>query len=117
MLATSPAVFETDRFLGYGTPREGRVTPGDHLQTAYALWLPGHQLARGEEPWLDPYSFQPVVEPRMNFAAWPFAIVFGPLEALLGTVAGWNLFILLTYLGAGGFAALWLRALGLPLGA
>ena len=32
------------------------MTPGDHLQTAYALWLPGHQLARGAEPWLDPYS-------------------------------------------------------------
>ena len=39
--------FETDRFLGYGEPREGRVTPGDHLQTAYALWLPGHQFGSG----------------------------------------------------------------------
>ena len=117
MLATAPAVFETDRFLGYGVAREGRVTPGDHLQTAYALWLPGHQVARGEAPWLDPYSFQPVVEPRVNFAGWPFALVFAPLEAALGTVAGWNVFLLLTYFGAGGFAALWLRALGLPLGA
>ncbi|MGH3071891.1 MAG: hypothetical protein ACRDNB_06430 [Gaiellaceae bacterium] len=116
MLATSPAVFETDHFLGYGVPREGRVTPGDHLQTAYGLWLPGHQLARGEPPWLDPYSFQPEVERRVNFAAWPFAVVFGPLQALLGTVAGWNVFVLLTYVGAGGFAALWLRALGLGLG-
>ena len=113
MLATSPALFETDRFLGYGTPREGRVTPGDHLQTVYALWLPGHQLGRGETPWLDPYSFQPELEPRVNFAGWPFAPVYGPLRALLGTVAGWNAFLLLTYVGAGGFAALWLRALGL----
>jgi len=117
VLATSPAVFETDRFLGYGVPREGRVTPGDHLQTAYNLWLPGHQLARGAAPWLDPYSFQPEVEPRVNFAGWPFAAVYGPLQAVLGTVAGWNLFLLLTYLGAGGFAALWLRELGLPLAA
>lgn len=93
------------------------MTPGDHLQTTYNLWLPGHQLARGEPPWLDPYSFQPEVEPRVNFAGWPFAVVFGPLEALLGGVAGWNLFVLLTFVGAGGFAALWLRALGLPLGA
>lgn len=110
-------MLETDRFLGYGAPREGRVTPGDHLQTAYNLWLPGHQLARGEAPWLDPYSFRPVVEPRVNFAGWPFAAVYGPLQAALGTVAGWNLFVLLSYVGAGGFAALWLRALGLPLGA
>ncbi|HUQ22929.1 MAG TPA: hypothetical protein VM049_07920 [Gaiellaceae bacterium] len=117
MLATSPAVFETDHFLGYGAPREGRVTPGDHLQTAYNLWLPGHQLARGARPWVDPYSFQPEIEPRVNFAGWPFAVVYGPLRALLGTVAGWNLFVLLSYAGAGGLAALWLRALGLPLGA
>ena len=116
LLATSPAVFETDRFLGYGVAREGRVTPGDHQQTTWQLWLPGHQLARGAAPWLDPYSFQPEVEPRVNFAGWPFALVFGPLEALLGTVAGWNAFVLLTYVGAGGCAALWLRALGLGLG-
>ena len=116
LLATAPAVFETDRFLGYGTPREGRVTPGDHLQTAYALWLPGHQLARGAEPWLAPYSFQPELEPRVNAAGWPFAAVYGPLRWLLGTVAGWNAFVLLTYVGAGGFAALWLRSLGLGLG-
>jgi hypothetical protein len=115
LLATSPAVFETDRFLGYGTPREGKVTPGDHLQTAYNLWLPWHQLGRGATPWLDPYSFQPELEPRVNFAGWPFAAVYGPLQGVFGTVGGWNLFVLLTYVGAGGFAALWLRALGLPL--
>ena len=32
-------------------------------------------------------------------------------------MGGWNAFVLLTYLGAGGFAALWLRALGLDRGA
>jgi hypothetical protein len=93
------------------------VAPGDHLQSAYNLWLPGHQLVRGHAPWLDPYSFQPEADERTNFAGWPFGAVFGPLKALLGTVAGWNVFVLLTYVGAGGFAALWLRSLGLPLGA
>ena len=117
LLATSPAVFDTDHFLGYGVAREGRVTPGDHLQTIYNLWLPGHQLGRGSAPWLDPYSFQPEAEERVNFAGWPFAAVFGPLQALFGTVAGWNVFVLLTYIGAGGFTALWLRELGLPRGA
>jgi len=73
-------------------------------------------LARGAEPWLDPYSFQPEVEPRVNFAGWPFAAVYGPLRALFGTVAGWNVFLLLTYVGAGGLTALWLRSLGLGLG-
>jgi hypothetical protein len=104
-------------FLAYGAPRPVGVTPGDHLQTAYNLWLPGHQLARASTPWLDPYSFQPEADERTNFAAWPFAVVFGPLHALLGTVGAWNAFVFLSYLGAGGCAALWLRALGLPLGA
>jgi len=116
--AASPALGDAgSHFLGYGKPVEGRVTPGDHLQAAYNLWLPGHQLARGAAPWLDPYSFQPIAAERVNFAGWPFAIAFGPLQALFGTVGGWNLFALLTYVGAGGFAALWLRALGLPPGA
>jgi hypothetical protein len=118
VFAASPALVDGgSRFLGYGRPVDSRVTPGDHLQTAYNLWLPGHQLTRGAAPWLDPYSFQPIADRRVNFAAWPFALVFGPLKALFGTVVGWNLFVLLTYVGAGGVAALWLRALGLPLGA
>src|SRR6266508_2947645 len=99
-------------FLAWGAPRDG-VTPGDHLQAAYNLWLPGHQLEHGDAPWRDPYSFQPEADPRTNFAGWPFGIVFWPLHALLGTVGAWNVFVVLTYVGAGALAALWLRALGL----
>ena len=104
-------------FLGYGSPPERGVAAGDHLQSAYNLWLPGHQLAHGRAPWVDPYSFRPEADERTNFAAWPFSAVFGPLEALFGAVSGWNVFLLLTYAGAGTFAALWLRSLGLPLAA
>jgi hypothetical protein len=57
------------------------------------------------------------VEQRINFAGWPFGAVFGPLHGLLGTVVAWNAFVLLGYLGAGGLAFLWLRSLGLGLGA
>jgi hypothetical protein len=118
VLATWPALRDADeRFLAYGIARDDRVTPGDHLQTAYNLWLPGHQLGRGEAPWLDPYSFRPEVSERVNFAGWPFALVWWPLDAALDTVGAWNAFVLLTYLGAGGLAALWLRELELPLGA
>jgi hypothetical protein len=95
----------------------GAAAPGDHLQTVWQLWLPGHQLGRGAAPWLDPYSFQPEVEPRVNFAGWPFGTVFGPLKGLFGTVAAWNVFVLLGYLGAGGLTFLWLRSLGLGVGA
>jgi hypothetical protein len=93
------------------------VTPGDHLQSAYNLWLPGHQLEHGRAPWKDPYSFQPEAPERTNFAGWPFALVFWPLHALLGTVGGWNAFLVVTYLGSGVVAAIWLRALRVPEGA
>jgi hypothetical protein len=79
----------------------------------WQLWLPGHQLERGEAPWLDPYSFQPEVDPRPNFAGWPFGLVFWPLSRLLGVVGGWNAFVLLGFVGAGGLTFLWLRELGL----
>jgi hypothetical protein len=118
LLALAPALGHArSDLLGHGRTPAAGVAPGDHLQSAYNLWLPGHQLARGRAPWRDPYSFQPEADERTNFAGWPFAVVFGPLEALLGTVAGWNAFVLLTYVGAGGLTALWLRALGLPLAA
>jgi hypothetical protein len=94
----------------------GAAAPGDHLQVAWQLWLPGHQLARGAAPWLDPYSFRPEAEPRFNFAGWPFGVVFGPLKGLFGTVVAWNVFVLLGYFGAGGLTFLWLRSVGLGVG-
>ena len=94
----------------------GEAAPGDHLQTGYQLWLVGHQLEHGRAPWRDPYSFQPEVKPRWNFAGWPFGFVYWPLGAF-GAVLGWNAFVLFGFLGAGGLTALWLRQLGLPRGA
>ena len=98
--------------LGYG-----EAAPGDHLQTSYNLWLVGHQLEHGRAPWRDPYSFQPEVKPRWNLAGWPFGYVYWPLHALVGSVLAWNVFVLLGFLGAGGFTALWLREVGCTRGA
>lgn len=100
--------------MAEGLEGYGEAAPGDHLQAAYQLWLPGHQLERGAAPWTDPYSFQPAVEGRVNFASWPFGLPFWPLERLLGTVGGWNAFLLLTYAAAGLLTFLWLEALGVP---
>jgi hypothetical protein len=102
-----------DSFLAQGLPPRGEVSPGDHLQAVWQLWLPGHQLQRGDAPWLDPFSFQPEAAPRPNFAGWPFGIVFWPLYVLLGPVLAWNVFVLLSFAGAGGLTFLWLRELGL----
>ena len=103
--------------MAEGKPGYGEAAPGDHLQTSYNLWLVGHQLEHGRAPWRDPYSFQPEVKPRWNLAGWPFGYVYWPLQAVLGTVLAWNVFLLLGFLGAGGFAALWLREVGTPRGA
>jgi len=99
--------------MAEGRAGHGEAAPGDHLQTGYQLWLVGHQLEHGRAPWRDPYSFQPEVKPRWNLAGWPFGLVYWPLRRGLGAVAGWNVFVLLGFLGAGGFAAIWLRELGL----
>ena len=103
--------------MAEGKPGYGEAAPGDHLQTGYNLWLVGHQVEHGRAPWRDPFSFQPEVKPRWNFAGWPFGYVYWPLHAVLGTVLAWNVFLLLGFLGAGGFTALWLREVGTPRGA
>jgi hypothetical protein len=104
-------------FLAWGRPHANAVTPGDHLQATYNLWLPGHELEHGRAPWRDPYSFRPETDGRTNFAAWPFGVPFWPLHAVFGTIGGWNAFVLFTYVVSFACAALWLRALGLPEGA
>lgn len=103
--------------MAEGRAGNGAAAPGDHLQTGYQLWLVGHQVEHGRAPWRDPYSFQPLVDPRVNFAGWPFGLPFWPLQRALGTVAGWNVFVLLAFVGSGAFCALWLRELRVRNGA
>ncbi|MGB2954294.1 MAG: hypothetical protein WBB74_13015 [Gaiellaceae bacterium] len=115
MTVAAPAIVHVgSHFLARSAVGLGEAAPGDHLQTGYRLWLFGHQLEHGHAPWLDPYSFQPEASPTVNFAAWPFAIPYWPLEAVGGPVIAWNVFVLLSYVLAGAFACAWLRELGLP---
>lgn len=114
---TWPAVEHAGtRFLAARATGHGEAAPGDHLQTLYHLWLVGDQLEHGRAPWRDPYSFRPESQPTVNFAGWPFGLVFWPIRGLLGSVRGWNAFVLLTYLAAGGLTCLWLRTLGVARG-
>jgi hypothetical protein len=53
----------------------------------------------------------------VNFAGWPFGLFYWPLHRAFGTVWAWNAFILLGFLGAGSFCALWLRELRIRRGA
>jgi hypothetical protein len=99
--------------MARGGDGHGEATPGDHLQSAYNLWLPGHQLEHGRAPWRDPYSFQPESDRMVNLQGLVYGLPYWPLERLLGAVGAWNAFTLLSYLLAGGLACAWLRALGL----
>jgi hypothetical protein len=115
VIATWPALRDaSDSFLARGGIGHGEATPGDHLQSGYNLWLPGHQLEHGRAPWRDPYSFQPESDPLLNLQGLVFGLPYWPLERILGAVGAWNAFTLLSYLLAGGLACAWLRALGLP---
>jgi len=101
-------------FISTGLPGYGEAASGDHLQTSYRFWLVGHQLGAGAEPWRDPYSFQPLVEPQVVLGGWPYGFPYWPLEALFGPVVAWNLLLLAVTVAASLFAYLWLRELELP---
>jgi hypothetical protein len=98
--------------MASGAPGHGEAAPGDHLQTGYRLWLAGHQLEDGQQPWVDPYSFQPEAQ-QANPAWWPYGLPYWPLVRMLGPVVAWNVFTLLCLFAAGAFTLLWLRELGL----
>jgi hypothetical protein len=118
VVATLPAVGSFgSSFIADGGDGHGEAAAGDHLQAAYRFWLVGHQLERGEAPWLDPYSFQPLVEPQVVLSGWPFGLAFWPLDAAFGPVVAWNLLLLATTVAAGLLTYGWLRMLSLPPGA
>ena len=72
VLATWPAV----RYLVLGplpgppAPGFGEAAAGDHLQLAWAFWLPGTSSERGAAPWADPYSFRPEAHATPNVQGW-----------------------------------------------
>ena len=101
-------------FISTGLPGYGEAAPGDHLQASYRFWLVGHQLLGGHAPWVDPYSFQPLVDPQVVFGGWPFGFVFWPLDALFGPVLAWNLLLVLVAVGCGLLTYAWLEELDLP---
>lgn len=114
MLATAPAVGRLgSAYIAGGGPGFGEPTAGDHLQAIYRLWLVGRQLEQGGAPWRDPYSFQPLVEPQVVLAGWPFGLPFWPLDALFGPVVAWNVLLLGSIVLAGVATYAWLRAAGL----
>lgn len=111
--ATWPAVRHVDEgYLARPAAGYGEAAAGDHLQLAWAFWLPGHQLERGAAPWADPYSFRPEAHAAPNLQGWLYGVPYWPLDRLFGHVWAYNLIVLLSFLASGGFVCWWLRALG-----
>jgi hypothetical protein len=104
-------------FLSTGLPGYGEAAVGDHLQTSWWFWLVGHRLEEGAAPWIDPYSFQPLVEPQVVFGGLPFGLAYWPLESAFGPVVAWNVLLVAVVALAGALAYAWLRALELPVAA
>ena len=118
LLATWPAIRHVDgHYLARPSPGEGEAAAGDHLQLAWAFWLPGHQLERGAAPWADPYSFRPEAEAAPNVQGWLLGLPYWPLDRLAGPVWAYDLVVLLTFVAAGGLCCWWLRSLGVAAGA
>ena len=117
ILAAWPAVEHwRTAYLAGGAPGYGEASPGDYLQTNWHFWLVGHQLEHLRAPWRDPYSFRPESNGVVNLGGWPFGLLLWPLFGLVGPVVTWNVFVLLSYVGAGGLTCWWLRTLGLGRG-
>jgi hypothetical protein len=111
--ATWPAVRDTDtHYLARPSPGLGEAAAGDHLQLAWAFWLPGHQLGRGAAPWADPYTFRPESTAAPNVQGWLFGAPFWAFDQVLGHIWAYNLIVLLSFVAAGGLACAWLRSLG-----
>lgn len=104
-------------FLSTGLPGFGEAAVGDHLQTSWWFWLVGHQLGQGSAPWIDPYSFQPILEPQVVFGGWAFGLAYWPLHVLFGPVLAWNLLLIGVTALAGAVTYAWLRTLDVPVAA
>jgi hypothetical protein len=104
-------------YLSTGLPGYGEAAVGDHLQTSWWFWLVGHRLEAGSAPWIDPYSFQPLVEPQVVFGGLPYGLLYWPLEAAFGPVVAWNVLLVAVVALAGILTYAWLRELDLPVAA
>ncbi len=110
--ATWPAVEHIDgHYLARPSRGFGEAAAGDHLQLAWAFWLPGHQLAHGAVPWADPYSFRPEAHAAPNLQGWLLASPYWAFDRLFGHIWAYDLVVLLSFVAAGGLTCWWLRAL------
>ena len=95
----------------------GEAAPGDHLQTGYQLWLVGAPARARAGAVAGPVQLPARGRSRAGTSRAGRSGSSTGRSRAFGAVLGWNVFVLLGFLGAGGLTALWLRQLGLPRGA
>ncbi len=71
-------------------PRPG-IPPGDHLQTAYNLWLWKDSITTLTHwPWWDPYLYGAISRGLPQPFGWPIVLYTVPVTLAWGPVAGYN---------------------------
>jgi hypothetical protein len=90
------------------------IALGDHLQTAYYLWLWAHGLVSGHFPWTDPFQFALTGQTTLQVLGWPLVVLTMPVTAIAGPIAAYNAAVICGLLASAGCTYLLLRALDIP---
>jgi hypothetical protein len=100
-------------FMAWPAPYTSTIPVGDHLQTAYYLWLWHHALtSRAHLPWLDPFQFAATGHLTYQPFGWPLVLFSLPIDLLSGPVAAYNGLVLAAFVGSAGATYALVRALG-----
>lgn len=100
-------------FIAWPAPYDAGITPGDHLQTTYYLWLWQHALTSlGHLPWLDPFQFAASGHLTAQPFGWPLVLVSLPVGLVAGPVAAYNTLVLVAFVACAGTTYALARQLG-----
>ena len=104
----------SDGFIAWPvTLPDATISPGDHLQTTYYLWLWQHALATFDHlPWFDPFQFAAGDHAGAQPFGWPLVVVSLPVSALAGPVAAYNVLVVGAFVAAAGATYALARQLG-----
>jgi hypothetical protein len=87
------------------------LMPGDHLQTFYWFWVARDNILGGSPFHTNPFEFNGAHGPMVGgYANFPFSLLYVALSPL-GTVAAYNVLLVLSFLASGGAGWLFARSL------
>ena len=94
----------SDGFIAWAvTLPDATVSPGDHLQMTYYLWLWQHALTTFDHlPWFDPFQFAASGHAGAQPFGWPLVVVSLPVSLVAGPVAAYNVLVLVAFVACAG---------------